>query len=66
MKRSVGIEYKLTLATAIVLFVLMALIEPRQALLLFICSAIVSVLLKLREKPPRWLLRSPLGRWLRR
>ena len=66
MKRSVSMEYKLTVVAAVVLFVLMALTEPDMLLLILVCLAVTGIAMKIEEKPPRWLLRSPLGRWLRR
>jgi hypothetical protein len=65
MKRSVGIEYKLVLVATVVVFVLIALTEPGMALLLGLLVAAGAVFFRIEEKPPRWLLRSPLGRWLR-
>jgi hypothetical protein len=66
MKRSVGIEYKLTVVAIVVLFVLMALTEPDMLLLILTCLAVTGIAIKVEENPPRWLRRSPLSRWLRR
>lgn len=50
----------------IALFVALLITETGTALLIVFCLAIGGVAMKLEENPPRWLLRSPLGRWLRR
>jgi hypothetical protein len=67
MRRSVFMESRLWLAVvAGALFVGMLLTETGTALLTLLVLAVVGVAMKVEEKPPRWLLRTPLGRWLRR
>ena len=50
----------------IVLLVAMLFTETGTALFLLFGLVVTGVPLYLYEYPPRWLRRSPLGRWLRR
>lgn len=51
---------------ALALFVAMLIFETDKALVLLFLLVVGGVPMWLYETPPRWLLRSPLGRWLRR
>lgn len=66
MKRLVSKEQKAIALALVVLFSLMLVFETGEALVLLGGLALTGVILKIEEDPPRWLLRSPLGRWLRR
>jgi len=67
MKRFVFMISKDRVALAgIGLFVVMLLTETGMALLILFLLAVVGAAMKVEESPPRWLLRTPLRRWLRR
>ena len=48
------------------LFVAMLITETGTAVLMVFCLSLAGIAMKIEENPPRWLRRTPLGRWLRR
>jgi hypothetical protein len=66
MKRFVSKEQKAIALFLVVIFTLMLLTETGMALLLLFMAALTGIILRIEERPPRWLLRTPLRRWLRR
>jgi hypothetical protein len=66
MKRFVSKEEKLIAAALAVFFALILIFEPVKALMFVLIAVFGAVFFRIEENPPRWLMRSPLGRWLRR
>ncbi len=48
------------------LLIAMLIFETGRALVFLFLLVVTGIPFYLYEDPPRWLLRSPLGRWLRR
>ena len=67
MKRLVSIDSRTWGGIlAIILLVAMLFTETGKALVILFVLVVTGVPLYLYEYPPRWLQRSPFGRWLRR